>query len=192
MSAPGRSQELIPEPFEGEGTPKSTPVLPLATLRRPMRLADLAQVTALEARAYSHPWSHGNFVDSLAAGYLAEVWHAAGVAQLLLGYFVSMTGVDEMHLLNVTVAPAWQGRGLGSALLEAVVQHARERSLATLWLEVRASNARARALYARRGFVEAGVRRGYYPAVHGREDAIVMRRSVAGTLAAQGSAHAVD
>jgi ribosomal-protein-alanine N-acetyltransferase len=157
-----------------------------------MAAADVPAVMALEVRAYSHPWSHGNFADSLAAGYLAEVWHAHEARELLLGYFVAMPGVDEMHLLNLTVAPAWQGQGLGSALLEAVVQHARARGMATLWLEVRASNARARALYARRGFVEAGLRRAYYPAAVGREDAIVMRRNVALEPPARGGLHVVD
>ena len=104
----------------------------------------------------------------------------------MLGYFVAMTGVDELHLLNVTVAPEWQGRGHGSVLLESVVAHGRERGLGALWLEVRQSNHRARALYVRRGFAEVGLRRGYYPAAGQREDAVVMRLSLGG-----GGLHAV-
>jgi [ribosomal protein S18]-alanine N-acetyltransferase len=140
--------------------------------RRAMQAADLVAVVNVEARAYSHPWSRGNFIDSLAAGYIAELLDAreAGV----VGYFVAMPGVDELHLLNITVAPDWQGRGHGSALLDVVQAHAAERGLATLWLEVRESNQRARALYRRRGFAEVGLRRGYYPAAGGREDAVVM------------------
>ncbi len=149
-----------------------------------MALRDLDAVVAIEARAYGWPWSRGNFVDTLAAGHIAEVLEDRDAG--LLGYFVAMTGVDELHLLNVTVAPEWQGRGHGSALLEAVVRHGRERGLATLWLEVRQSNHRARALYARRGFAEVGLRRGYYPAAGGREDAVVMRLALAG-----GGPHAV-
>ncbi len=145
-----------------------------ALMRRPMMVADLGAVMALEVQAYSHPWSQGNFVDSLAAGHLAEVLVGAS----LIGYFVAMEGVEELHLLNVTVAPAAQGRGHGSALLGAVLAHARTRRLPTVWLEVRASNERARALYARLGFDEVGLRRGYYPAVRGREDAVVMRRGL--------------
>lgn len=143
-----------------------------------MTVSDLDAVVAVEARAYGWPWSRGNFIDALAAGYAAEVLEdrAAG----LMGYFVAMTGVDELHLLNVTVAPEWQGRGHGSALLDAVVGHGRDRGLATLWLEVRHGNHRARALYARRGFDEVGVRRGYYPAAAQREDAVVMRLVLAG------------
>ncbi len=140
--------------------------------RRAMRSSDLVAVVGVEARAYSHPWSRGNFIDSLAAGYIAEVLHSreAGV----VGYFVAMPGVDELHLLNITVSPDWQGRGHGSALLDVVQAHAAERGLATLWLEVRESNHRARALYRRRGFAEVGSRRAYYPAAGRREDAVVM------------------
>ncbi len=139
-----------------------------------MTVGDLAVVLALEVRAYGHPWSHGNFVDSLAAGHLAEVLEADG----LIGYFVALVGFEELHLLNLTIAPAWQGRGHGMALVDAVLAHALVRHLPTVWLEVRASNHRARALYARRGFEEVGVRRGYYPAHPDREDAVVMRRAM--------------
>lgn len=153
---------------------------------RPMTVNDVGTVLALEAHAYSHPWSHGNFVDSLAVGHIAEV---LVLDQQLAGYFLAMVGVGELHLLNLTVAPAWQGQGHGSALLEVVLEHARARRLGSVWLEVRSSNQRARALYARRGFEEAGVRRGYYPAQRGREDAVLMRRDV---VPADGGADAVD
>ena len=115
----------------------------------------------------------GNFIDSLAAGYRAEVLvdDRAG----LVGYCVAMVGVDEMHLLNLTVAPAQQRRGHSRTLLDALERSCRDQGLATLWLEVRASNAHARQVYARRGFAEVGLRRGYYPAARAtREDAIVM------------------
>jgi [ribosomal protein S18]-alanine N-acetyltransferase len=131
-------------------------------------------VLAIENRAYTFPWTRGNFVDSLAAGYHTLVLFdsLAGV----VGYYVAMAGVDEMHLLNLTVAPAWQGQGLASRLLDALDDQCRRLALATVWLEVRASNDRARALYRRRGFAEVGMRRGYYPAPQGREDAVVMSR----------------
>ncbi len=140
--------------------------------RRPMTVRDLDAVVAVEARSYSHPWSRGNFTDSLAAGYLAEVM--VDEAGELVGYFVAMTGVDELHLLNVTVAPGWQGQGHGQALMTAVRQHAQQQGLPTVWLEVRESNQRARALYRRLGYVEVGLRRAYYPAAVRREDAVVM------------------
>ncbi|MBL8339926.1 MAG: ribosomal protein S18-alanine N-acetyltransferase [Rubrivivax sp.] len=159
-----------------------SPAAAAAPQGRTMGVADLDAVMALEVRAYSHPWSRGNFVDSLAAGHLAQTWWSADA---LVGYIVAMPGVDELHLLNLTVAPAWQGRGHGSALLSEVLRQARSRQLPTVWLEVRASNERALALYARRGFEQVGLRRGYYPAHGGREDAVVMRLTLAGEAAAQ-------
>ena len=141
--------------------------------RREMTVRDLDEVGRIEALAYGFPWSRGNFIDSLAAGYLAEVLECP--REGLLGYFVAMPGVDELHLLNITVAPAAQGRGHGQTLLDAVQAQGRRLGLATLWLEVRHGNHRARALYLRRGFAEAGLRRAYYPAAGGREDAVVMR-----------------
>ena len=139
----------------------------------PMTAAQLDAVLAIEAGSYAFPWSRGNFVDSLAAGYAASVLY--GDDGTMLGYFVAMAGVDEMHLLNLTVAPAHQHRGHARFMLDALIALCRERRAEQLWLEVRESNARARAIYLRRGFVHVGVRKGYYPAARGqREDAIVM------------------
>ena len=149
------------------------PPHPAALLqRRAMTVSDLKAVVAIEANTYSHPWSRGNFTDSLAAGYLAEVLldNEASV----VGYFVAMKGMDELHLLNITVAPAWQGQGHGCRLLAALQQHARRLGLASLWLEVRQGNQRARDLYRQLGFAEVGLRPGYYPAAGGREAAVVM------------------
>ena len=144
-----------------------------------MRLPDLTEVMAVERVAYLVPWTHGNFVDSLAAGYPAEVLR--GPSAELLGYWVAMPGVDEMHLLNITVAPAWQGRGLAVLMLDRLLDACRQRGLTQLWLEVRASNARARAVYRRFGLAEVGRRRAYYPVPEGpHEDAILMSLSVAG------------
>ncbi len=142
-----------------------------ALVRRPMTHRDVDAVNAIEAQTYGFPWSRGNFIDSLAAGYVAEVLEGeAG----LVGYFVALPGVDETHLLNITIAPAWQGRGLGSLLLDAVEAGARRAGHVALWLEVRAGNERAQRLYARRGFTRVGQRRAYYPAAGGREDAVLM------------------
>ena len=145
--------------------------------RRAMTIRDIDAVQAIEACAYGFPWTRGNFIDSLAAGYLAEVLLDEGA---IVAYFVAMAGVDELHLLNITVAPPQQGQGLGSLLLEAVQDHGRSRGLATLLLEVRQSNRRALALYLRRGFAEVGLRRAYYPALQGREDAVVMSQALVG------------
>lgn len=139
--------------------------------RRAMTTADVERVQTVEAQAYSFPWTRGNFIDSLAAGYLAEVLESDGE---LLAYFVAMPGVDELHLLNISVAPQHQGRGHGGYLLDVVQAHGQRLGLAQLLLEVRLGNVGAQALYARRGFLTVGQRRAYYPAAVGREDAIVM------------------
>lgn len=146
--------------------------------REAMTVGDLDAVVAVEQRAYSHPWSRGNFTDSLAAGYLAEVWR---LDDAVLGYFIAMAGVDELHLLNITVAPEHQGRGHGCTMMAALRQHALAINAASLWLEVRESNHRARALYRRLGFTEVGLRRAYYPAAARREDAVVMSLVLADT-----------
>lgn len=141
---------------------------------RAMTVADLDRVMGVEAQAYGHPWSRGNFTDSLAAGYLAEVLGAPD-GQALLGYFVAMPGVEELHLLNLTVAPAHQRQGWGRWMLRALAGRARARGLGAIWLEVRAGNERALSLYRAAGFTVRGTRRGYYPAsASRREDAIVM------------------
>ena len=151
----------------------SARLAPDAALRT-MDASDLDAVLALEARIYGFPWTRGNFIDSLAAGYLAEVLVAPDAG--IVGYFVAMAGAGEMHLLNLSVAPGWQGRGLAQAMLDALEAHCRTRRMPTLWLEVRAGNERALSLYRRRGFAEVGRRRGYYPAPRAtREDAVVMR-----------------
>ncbi|MBX3605128.1 MAG: ribosomal protein S18-alanine N-acetyltransferase [Piscinibacter sp.] len=138
-----------------------------------MGVGQLDAVMAIETAAYAFPWSRGNFVDSLASGYPARLLY--GAQGELLGYFIAMAGVDEMHLLNITTAPAHQHRGHGRFMLEALVTLCRERAAQRLWLEVRRSNPRAQELYRRFGFVPVGVRKGYYPAPLGqREDALVM------------------
>jgi ribosomal-protein-alanine N-acetyltransferase len=146
--------------------------------RQPMTLVHLDEVLAIEGAAYAFPWTRGNFVDSLAAGYDARVLRDAGGA--IHAYSVAMDGVDETHLLNLTVRPASQRQGLALALLDRLVERGRARGHASLWLEVRVSNQRARQVYARYGFVEAGLRRAYYPDVQGRrEDALVLRLALA-------------
>ncbi len=138
---------------------------------RAMLAQDVDAVARIEASAYGFPWTRGNFIDSLAAGYAAELLE---VDAQLTGYFIAMAGVDELHLLNITVAPDRQGQGYGHLLLDHVQALARRLSLPRLLLEVRGSNERARALYLGRGFADVGLRRGYYPAAQGREDAQVM------------------
>jgi ribosomal-protein-alanine N-acetyltransferase len=137
----------------------------------PMREADLAAVMAIEDAIYSHPWTRGNFADSLAAGYECRTWR---MNEELLGYFVLMVAAGEAHLLNLSVAPAHQRRGHGATLLREASAIARSRGARGIFLEVRPSNAGAQALYTRFGFRKIAVRRGYYPAHAGREDALVL------------------
>lgn len=137
-----------------------------------MQAGDVEAVLAIEQRAYAFPWTRGNFIDSLAAGYLARVLRDETGA--LLGYFLAMQGVGELHLLNITVNPALQGRGHARQMLDALRALARELGSEQIWLEVRESNERAREVYLRYGFAEVGLRRGYYPAAGRREDAVLM------------------
>jgi len=154
---------------------------------RPMTVASLDDVLALEDEVYPFPWSRGNFVDSLASGYTA--WTLSLAEGGLIGYCVAMTGVDEMHLLNITVAPAARRHGHARRLLAGLVQVCRERACGRLWLEVRESNVEARGAYRHLGLDEVGRRKGYYPAPEGRrEDAIVMSLDIA----AAGALDALD
>ncbi len=153
----------------------------------PMTDADLDEVVEIERAAYEFPWSRGNFEDSLRNGYFGVCMrHVTGV---LVGYCVLMPVVDEMHLLNLCVAPVAQRSGVGLALLREAVRIARAERLDGVLLEVRPSNPRAIRLYERFGFVSVGRRRNYYPAKHrSREDAIVMRLA----LTKEGGAHGMD
>jgi len=146
-------------------------VLKSVPLLAAMREQDLAEVMAIEDAIYTHPWTRGNFADSLVAGYECRTWRLDGE---LLGYFVLMVAAGEAHLLNLSIAPAWQRRGHGSALLREATGIARARGAHGIFLEVRPSNAGAQALYTRFGFRKIAVRRGYYPAHAGREDALVL------------------
>lgn len=138
---------------------------------QPMTESRLGEVVAIERRAYSHPWTQGNFADSLRSGYQAQMLCAGDV---VLGYFVAMKGVDEVHLLNITVDPAYQGQGWGRVMLDALALWAGSQGAQWLWLEVRTSNVRAQRVYERYGYRRVGERKNYYPAAQGREDAIVM------------------
>jgi ribosomal-protein-alanine N-acetyltransferase len=138
---------------------------------RPMAGADLDAVMAIENVIYTHPWTRGNFADSLSAGSACWVMELQGV---MVGYAVLSCAAGEAHLLNLSVAAAWQRRGLGRALLMYVFDLIKKNNIIVLFLEVRVSNTAARTLYANAGFREIGVRRGYYPAYVGREDAIVL------------------
>jgi ribosomal-protein-alanine N-acetyltransferase len=150
---------------------------PLPTRRSvsPMTVADVDAVMAVEVLACAVPWTRGNFVDSIAAGHTGVL--LTGEGGELLGYSMAMEGVDELHLLNLTVSPAHQRCGHARFLLDELARLARRLHASELWLEVRQSNDRARALYLGYGFAQVGVRKAYYPLPPGslgREDAVVM------------------
>ncbi|HSU77258.1 MAG TPA: ribosomal protein S18-alanine N-acetyltransferase [Burkholderiales bacterium] len=146
-------------------------VLKPSAVLAPMREQDLAQVMAIESALYTHPWTRGNFADSLRAGYECRSYRVQGE---LIGYFVLLAAAGEAHLLNLSIAEAHQRRGYGTALLNEATALARKLGAKDLFLEVRPSNRGAQELYYRYGFRKIAVRRDYYPARSGREDALVL------------------
>ncbi len=139
----------------------------------PMTEADLREVVAIESEIYPFPWTRGNFLDSLRAGY--SVWVLRDTSGALIAYSVMTLMLDEAHLLNLSVTRHHQRGGLGWRTLEWMAEVARGYGARTMLLEVRPSNDSAVRMYERYGFERIGVRRGYYPARRGREDALVMR-----------------
>lgn len=140
---------------------------------RPLLPADLNQVMRIEIDVYPFPWTRGNFEDALRAGYTA--WTMMDGPASMIAYAVAMLAVDEAHLLNLSVARAFQRQGYGWRMLEWIAQCTRDYGARSLLLEVRPSNEAALRLYERYGFERIGLRPGYYPAAGGREDAVVMR-----------------
>lgn len=143
---------------------------------RPMLESDLDAIMQIEPTIYSHPWTRGNFNDSLKAGHKAWVMTSDDE---IVGYAVIMIVLDEAHLLNISIVAPYQKQGLGRMLLMYLVDQAKALKTETMFLEVRASNVSAIALYEKVGFVEMSIRRGYYPASKGREDAILMGLALA-------------
>jgi [ribosomal protein S18]-alanine N-acetyltransferase len=152
-----------------------TPAVPLAAGHRLVAMTPemLDAILTIENVAFSHPWSRGNFADALRSGYHAQVLLRG---EEILGYFLAMQILDEVHLLNITVSPVHQGQGFARELLDVLSHWSRHTAQAQwLWLEVRESNSRARQLYERYGFRQIGARKKYYPVHHGeRETAILM------------------
>ena len=152
-----------------------------------MKLADVEVIADLEKAAYTHPWTRLNLQDAVAHNNHAQLlvsepelgelatWRTQG-GQVVVGYFVAMMGVDEAHLLNITVAPGFRRQGWATVMMQALAVWAQGRSAQTLWLEVRASNHGAKCLYQGLGFEDIGLRKRYYPLNKTeREDAQVMR-----------------
>lgn len=143
---------------------------------RPMTAADLSRVVELETAAYAFPWSEQIFRDCLRVGYhCVAIDTPAGVQ----GYGIMSMGAGESHVLNVCVAEAWRGRGIGRRLMESLLERVRNAGMELAFLEVRPSNRVAIALYESMGFDRVGMRKGYYQSASGREDAFVYRLHLA-------------
>ena len=150
----------------------NTVLKPVEARFEPLTPENLDAVVGVEQQAYAHPWARRNFEDSLTAGYQAQLLLADDT---LLGYFVAMKGVDEVHLLNITVARDYQRQGWAQVLLDALALWARGQGAQWIWLEVRVGNARAIRVYEAQGFRHVGQRKNYYPSGSGQlEDALVM------------------
>jgi ribosomal-protein-alanine N-acetyltransferase len=142
---------------------------------RPMQESDLPIIMAIEERAYPYPWALANFKDCLKHNYDCWVYEQN---EHIIAYTVLMLVLDELSILNVCVNPFHQRQGLGAALLNTIENLAVERGMTNCFLEVRPSNKAALKLYQKQGFHEIGLRKRYYPAATGREDAIVMAKAI--------------
>ena len=142
---------------------------------RAMRGSDVPDVVAIERASYQFPWSEGIFRDCLRVGYLCRV---VTMSRQVMAYGVMSFGAGEAHILNVCVGEGYRGRGVGRRLLSSLVERAASAGMADAFLEVRPSNTAAIRLYLSLGFEQVGMRRGYYQAANGREDAAVLRRAL--------------
>lgn len=143
---------------------------------RGMVEADLDGVMEVERAAYQFPWSRNIFRDCIRVGYGCRVLLEN---QHINGYGIVSVAAAEGHILNLCVRPNRQGQGLSRVLLDDLLVLAQRWGARTLFLEVRPSNIAAVRLYTGAGFCELGVRRDYYPAKQGREDALIMARDLA-------------
>lgn len=137
-----------------------------------MRASDLVDVAKIENDANSFPWSLKNFSDGLAAGH--QSWVFCDQSGAIVGFTVLQKIVDELHLLNICVSRQQQGQGIGKRILNSIINYAETNDAVMILLEVRQSNTRAQQLYLNSGFNEMAIRKDYYPAEHGHEDAILM------------------
>ncbi|MDX2219603.1 MAG: ribosomal protein S18-alanine N-acetyltransferase [Burkholderiales bacterium] len=142
---------------------------------RRIRENDLEAVANIERRVYEFPWTVGNFRDAMLSGYrFWGCWREAPDGDQLVGYAILMLAVDEAHLLNIAVDARFQGQGIGRRVLRFIIDDARSKECVMLFLEVRPSNHVAQALYRDVGFTQHGLRKAYYPARNGREDALFL------------------
>jgi ribosomal-protein-alanine N-acetyltransferase len=144
---------------------------------RAMRGSDVSDVVAIERGSYQFPWSEGIFRDCLRVGYVCRV---VTVSRQVMAYGVMSFGAGEAHILNLCVAEGHRCRGVGRRLLGSLIERAADAGMMDAFLEVRPSNTSAIRLYLALGFEQVGMRRGYYQAINGREDAAVLRRALRG------------
>jgi [ribosomal protein S18]-alanine N-acetyltransferase len=144
---------------------------------RPMTEADVSAVVALERASYQFPWSEGIFRDCLRVGYVCRVVSAADG---LIGYGVMSVGAGEAHILNLCVDSGFRCQGIGRRMLDYLLDRGAAAGMTEAFLEVRPSNTAAIRLYLSLGFDQVGMRRGYYQAVGGREDAAVLKLALRG------------
>jgi ribosomal-protein-alanine N-acetyltransferase len=138
-----------------------------------MTPGDLAGVAAVERASYQFPWSEGIFRDCLRVGYLCRVADLDGE---IVAYGVVAMGAGEAHILNLCVRGDLRGRSIGRQMLLLLLERSRQAGMDAVFLEVRPSNPLAIALYKSVGFVQVGLRKGYYQAPdNGREDALVLK-----------------
>lgn len=139
---------------------------------RTMHPTDLDRIILIEREIFLFPWSPGNFSDSIKAGYLCQVMEQADT---IVGYGIMMMSPDEAHILTLGIAANWQKKGFGKKLLQHLIQNACSMNAKSILLDVRESNRGAAQLYQQMGFQQIATRKGYYPAMCGREDARVMQ-----------------
>jgi ribosomal-protein-alanine N-acetyltransferase len=137
----------------------------------PMGLADLEDVYQLETRCHSHPWTMKLFLSNFGHRYFSHVLLSDNN---VIGYFVASSVAGEVTLMNIAIAPEFQGQGMGRLLLQFLKDYAKKNDQQEIWLEVRASNENALAAYSKLDFVEVDLRKNYYPSDNGREDAVIM------------------
>jgi len=140
---------------------------------RPMHELDIPVVAAIEKAAYQFPWSEGIFRDCLRVGYVCRIIDVAGDVG---GYGIMSVGAGEAHILNVCIRDEYRARGFARKMMQYLIERARTAGMSEAFLEVRPSNVAAARLYHSLGFEQVGIRRGYYQASVGREDAAVLRR----------------
>ncbi len=138
---------------------------------RPMRLSDLKTILEIEKQVYNFPWTSKTFRDCLSVGYLC--WVCEHIDQVV-AYGILSIGAGEAHVMNICVSPQVQRQGIGKAMMAKLIEVAIENRTQSLMLEVRPTNISALNMYRKMGFNEIGVRKAYYPAINGREDALML------------------